>query len=172
MLGPVMGMTGHFRAVSPETLAEIFAAPGSVHALLESPGGRGDHLALERAWHGLHFLMCGSPWEGTPPLDFIMNGGEPIGDEDVGEGPARGFSAEEVRRIAIALGAVTWPALWARWDAEAIRAAKLYRVDPDASDTESAYLEVAFQWLRAFITGLAQKNQAMLVYMRSSSPTR
>lgn len=163
-----MSMIGHFRSVSAERLAELLAAPGEVHALLESPGPRGAYLELDRAWHGLHFLMCGSPWEGSPPLDFIMNGGEPIGDEDLGEGPARGFSVEEVRRIAIALGAVTWLGLWARWEPDVIRAARLYRVDPDAPEDEAAHLEVAFQWLRAFITGLAEHNQAMLVYMRST----
>src|ERR1051326_4507148 len=55
-------------------------------------------LDLGTRWHALHAVLGG-----TPPLDFLV-AGAPIGDVDVGgHGPARGFTNDEVARIANAL---------------------------------------------------------------------
>lgn len=41
-------------------------------------------------WHGLHFLLTGSDWEGEPPANFLLLGGDllPESDRD-GYGPPR-----------------------------------------------------------------------------------
>jgi len=55
--------------------------------------------------HGIHFLLTGTAWEGDFPLAFIVRGGREVGD--VGYGPARIFTSDEVQAIANALRPIT-----------------------------------------------------------------
>jgi hypothetical protein len=158
-----MAMASHFRAISTEALAELLAQPEHIHRALAEPASADTHLELTRVWHGLHFLLSGVPWCGAPPLDFILNGGAPVGEEDVGHGPARGFSADEVTAIADALATQSWPELWTRWDPELVRALSLYGIDPDAPEGEP--LKTGLDSLTAFIQAVAERRQAMLVYV-------
>ncbi len=51
-----------------------------------------DHEAeadLDKAWHGIHYLLTGTAWKGEPPLCYLVRGGQTIGDVEVGYGPAR-----------------------------------------------------------------------------------
>src|SRR5688572_12485480 len=97
--------------------------------------GEGTDSDLDKAWHGIHFLLTGSSDEGKPPLDFLVAGGRPVGDEDVGYGSARVFTAAETRRIADAVKAVSDEQLAARFDPRAMMAKKIY---PDIWDRDPA----------------------------------
>jgi hypothetical protein len=97
--------------------------------------GEGVDSDLDKAWHGIHFLLTGSSDEGNPPLDFLIAGGRPVGDEDVGYGTARVFSAAETRGIADALKAISDEQLAARFDPRAMTAKKIY---PDIWDRDPA----------------------------------
>ena len=122
-------------------------------------------LDVDKAWHGIHFLLTGEGWTGRLPLGFIVSGGRGIGDVDVGYGPARGFTSGEVREIADALAPISREALLARWDAERIREADLYGVNPDDPDGESEYLGQHFEALKRFISELASEGRGMIVYL-------
>src|SRR5215831_2317265 len=65
---------------------------------------RASRLSLDKAWHGLHFLLCGQPEPTAGPLGSVILGGTEIGDDDLGYGPARYFEPSEVGEIAAALG--------------------------------------------------------------------
>ena len=71
-------------------------APPSVIEPLKSE----DALGIEKDCHVLHFLFTGSDWEGDFPQGFLVSCGEPVGDVDVGYGPARSYSPAEVQQIA------------------------------------------------------------------------
>jgi hypothetical protein len=87
-----MSMIGNFRALPDEELQGLFADPSRVEQLLYESffgggsNGKGDELEVDKAWHGLHFLLTGSAWEGSFPLNFIVAGGQEVGD-DLGYGP-------------------------------------------------------------------------------------
>jgi hypothetical protein len=70
---------------------------------------------VEKSWHGIHYLLNGEAWTGEPPLDFIVAGGHEVGDIDVGYGPARVFSSDELAAIIRALGPITDDMLRARF---------------------------------------------------------
>ncbi|WP_053228003.1 YfbM family protein [Spirochaeta cellobiosiphila] len=55
-------------------------------------------LDLDKSWHAIHFIISGSAWEGDPPQNFLMSG-QPIGNIDLGYGPARTFLSSEVKNI-------------------------------------------------------------------------
>lgn len=58
-----------------------------------------DNFDVDRSWHILHYIFTGTAWEGEFPEGFIVSAGEPIGDVDVGYGPARSFRSDEVLKI-------------------------------------------------------------------------
>lgn len=59
----------------------------------------GELADLDKAWHGLHYLLTQSPDAGAPPLNFLIAGGTEIARQEVGYGPARVFRAAEVKPI-------------------------------------------------------------------------
>jgi len=63
------------------------------------PSGRGANISLDKAWHGVHYLLCGKLEPGTDLASQAVMGGTEIGD-DLGYGPARYFEANEVAAIA------------------------------------------------------------------------
>jgi hypothetical protein len=72
------------------------AKPAAALDLAVNEGMRCD---LDKAWHGIHYLLTGTAWEGTPPLDFLVEGGRQVGQIDPEHGPVRAFRNEEVRAI-------------------------------------------------------------------------
>src|SRR5688572_14645884 len=88
--------------------------------------GEGKEIDVDKSWHGMHYLLTGSAEGGTPPLDFLLEGGRIVGDEDIGYGPARVFTAAETRSIAAAVAAISDKELRARYDPSAMDAADVY----------------------------------------------
>jgi hypothetical protein len=108
-----MSMIGNFLGLSDIELQTLRRQPEGMMTFLYGEDGEAVHprrLSVDKAWHGLHFLLNGDPWSGSPPLDFIV-GGEAIGEVDVGYGPARGFSSAQVAAIHEALAPITWDEL-------------------------------------------------------------
>jgi len=70
---------------------------GSVEGAYES-------LSLDKAWHGVHYLLAGA----VEPTDALASqavlGGTEIGADFAGYGPARCLDATQVRALAAALG--------------------------------------------------------------------
>jgi hypothetical protein len=61
-------------------------------------------LDLGHAWHGIHVLLNGSAWGGSPPLLDAVLGGTPLGDPTSYE-PIRYVGPAEVEALAEALPA-------------------------------------------------------------------
>ena len=164
-------MIGNFRALPDEELQGLFADPSRVEQLLYESffgggsNGKGDELEVDKAWHGLHFLLTGSAWEGSFPLNFIVAGGQEVGD-DLGYGPARGLASADVRTIDAALQPLTADELGQRFDAQRMTELQIY---PDGwshdPDGEREYLLDFYADLRAFVHRTAEQGHALLVYL-------
>lgn len=126
-------------------------------------GSRSDLLSLEKAWHGLHYLLTGSATEGGLPLGFLLEGGEAVGDDD-GYGPPRMFSPAEVQQIDAALAAVSDAALWSRFDADEMSSEGVY---PDCWDEEEDELREEylsyFHEMKKVIKNARAKGNGLLV---------
>jgi hypothetical protein len=159
-----MSMIGNFLLVSDDTLRATLASPESVHTLLEAAHDQGGDtfVDVDKAWHCLHFLLTGTAWEGDPPLNFVVSGGTPVGEEDVGYGPARAFTSVELRSIADALDRIGSSDLPARFDGTRMEALEIYpnvgswnEVDPTSEDS-FGYFSGAFDAVKA----LARRGRA------------
>jgi hypothetical protein len=132
--------------------------------------GEGEGLVadLDKAWHGVHYLLTGSDEEGNPPMDFLMADGTLIGDLDVGYGPARAFAPEEVAAIAAGFATVTDVDLLARYDGRAMSALEIYPdiwgLDAD-DDSSREYLHEHLVVLRLAVAEAARRRFALIAVL-------
>jgi hypothetical protein len=104
-----MGMAACFAAVDPETLARLRSDPDSIEAYLYPDDGDNEppnYMDVDKAWHGIHYLLTGQAEGGPEPLALAIFGGEEFGPE-VGYGPARFLSPAQVMAVDAALSALT-----------------------------------------------------------------
>src|SRR5262245_61651019 len=99
-----MSMICELIEVDEAQIKKFLTNPESASEFLEENDGGMD---LDKAWHGIHFLLTGSAWDGEEPLCFLVKGGEEIGDEDFGYGPARILSPNQIAAWADSLSAIS-----------------------------------------------------------------
>ncbi len=136
---------------------------------LQLADGEGPVADLDKAWHGLHFLLAGTAEAGNPPLDFLVVGGEEIGDVDVGYGPARGLRPRLVTEIAETLAALSDAELSARYDGSVMTAQEIYpdiwARDAEANDARSYLLE-NLTVLRHAVSEAANRQHGLVLVLR------
>jgi hypothetical protein len=161
-------MIGNYRRISPAQLQELLANPDSIGDFLYEGGDPGaSHLGIEKSWHVIHFLLTGSAWEGEPPLSQAVLGGTPLGDEDLGYGPARYLKADEVQVVSRALNGISPTELGHRFDQEALAAAEIYPSIWDGAieeDEIQAFLD-DYRLVVDFFAQAAQNEEALLLYI-------
>ena len=123
--------------------------------------GAGDRLELDKAWHGLHYILSGTLEPGESLLSQAVLGGAEIGEDFSGYGPARCFTAAQISELAAALGdpAVATEAA-ARYDAARMTELQVYPFGWDEDDRQ--WLLSALRDLRGFYADAAGKGSAVV----------
>ena len=120
-------------------------------------------LSLDKAWHGVHYVLCGEVEPGPALLSQAVLGGVPIGEDDEGfsgYGPARYFTAAQVADLSRAFER---PGLEqeaaARFDAGRMTDLQIY---PGWRVSDADWVMDAFQRLRAFYSDAAGQGRAIV----------
>jgi hypothetical protein len=154
----------------------VFASDEEIRQLLEQPDNISDFIEQERtstdldkAWHGIHWLLTGSADSGEEPLSYLLVGGEPVGDVDVGYGPARALTSEQVAAWDAALSRTSREELARRFDPKAMLEAQIYpaiwaRSIKGGEDTLEYVLQ-AYGSLRDFVGAARKEHSGLLVYL-------
>ena len=160
-----MSMIGNYLRVSAEQLEHLRCASSEVMGVLCPDGDHpvGTHLDIDKSWHAIQFLLTGEPWEGAPPFQNAVMGGTELSDEDVGYGPARFLSPEEVQAVSTALATVSGEQLWSRFDEDAFAKAEIYPQGWSSDGKE--YVVRYYEALRAFFFDAAHSRDAMIIYL-------
>jgi hypothetical protein len=125
-------------------------------------GEERDVLNLQKSFHTLHYLLTGSALPVDSPLGRAILGGQELGP-DLGYGPARLLTPDQVREIAESLTHVTEEDLARRFDLSAMMTAEIYAC------RDSGELELAQEYLpqvQLFYTEAASNDRAMLLYIK------
>jgi hypothetical protein len=149
----------------PEPYQETRAAHGGGEADLELGEGEGDGLYLDKAWHGIHYLLTGTAWEGEAPLNLLASRGEPIGD-NVDYGVLHAVRAQQVAQASQALAALSDQAIRARFDPAAMMRADIYPGiwdRPPSQDDTLGYLMHYLAELRAYLARTAAAGMGVIV---------
>jgi hypothetical protein len=153
-------------AAKPGFLARLFGGkrdPGSDFRLAPPEGAVCD---LEKAWHGVHYLLTGRADEGSAPLDFLLAGGRDIGTIEVGYGPARVFTAAETGLIRDAIRRLADDDLRARFDPEKMLAADIYPRVWDEGDEARDWLIDAVASLRELLDAAVAAKLGLVVTLQ------
>jgi hypothetical protein len=128
-----------------------------------SASGERAILSLDKAWHGVHYVLCGEVEPGTALLSQAVLGGVELGDDPEGfsgYGPARYFTAAQVAELGQALNR---PALEseaaARFDAPRMSQLSIY---PGWRPSDAEWVMDGFRRLRDFYSDAASKGRAIV----------
>lgn len=162
-----MSMTWEAYGLSPEDLERVKAQPSFFSEVTDYQNSAVPSYSLEKAWHGLHYLLNdGRAWEGTPPLNFIVAGGTEVPGSDGGYGSARAYTPDETRRIQQALSQVTGEQLWSHFDADKMSNQGVYPEiwDEPEDELRSEYTDY-LQGMQEFVAATASNGHGLLVWL-------
>lgn len=142
--------------------AEILKVLEGAGVMLQD-GPTENGLNLEKSWHVLHYLLTGKADEAEAPLGNALLGGNEIGD-DLGYGPARFLTPEQVREVATALAKISKEDLHRRFNLEAMIAANIYPCKPNGED-ELELAQHYFEHLSNYYSDAAATGNAMLLWI-------
>src|SRR5262249_31592082 len=121
-------------------------------------------LDLQKAWHGLHYLLTGHIWETGARLGFLVSGGRAIGEADSFWRPVRLFNPDGVVALADALSTVSDEILWSRFHAQRMNELGVYPAIWD--ETEHNLREEClgyFHDVKSFVSKAACDGAALIV---------
>jgi hypothetical protein len=121
-------MTGKFMAIPAGTLNTLIGDPSGILSIIypdERQASQLQYLDVDKAWHGIHYLLTGEPWGVEPPLSAAVLGGTEFG-ENFGYGPTRYLRPDEVKIVSAALNGVSAGELAERYSPEKLESADIY----------------------------------------------
>jgi Domain of unknown function (DUF1877) len=161
-----MGMIGNLRPASDSEIERLLANPAEITRFLYGAEADGrERVVLNKAWHAIHFALTGSRLGGEEPLNFLVSEGTPVGEIDVGFGPARVLTSQQVRQLAAALAPIE-PAEVARridlgkFDQEVIYPGNWQRDGIGVDDVLTNYRD-----MRNLIGRLAERGDGLVLYI-------
>lgn len=132
-----------------------------------SPSGNENiQYDIDKAWHGIHFLLTGSASEGDAPLNFMVKGGHEADGCDIGYGPGRMFTSEQVKQIDEALQGISKEEFESRYDPAKMMAEEIYPAiwdRPKEEDDAIVYISENFVGLKDYIHRACELNMGMIV---------
>lgn len=159
------------KAIGSGEIEAVFASPEAAFELLlpEADDSEDTSLVdLDKAWHGIHYLLTGTAWEGEPPLNALVVGGVDLPDpnDEWGYGPPRILQPHDVASLGSALAALSDEDLAARFDPADMTAKEIYpeiwNRDP-ADEDVLGYLMEYVGVLRAFVSAATAKHDGVLL---------
>jgi hypothetical protein len=162
-----MSMIGYFLAVSAAKLDELERDPASVVAFLDAAIEDQDELGadlldVDKSWHGIHFLLNGSAWEGEPPFKWVVFAPKQLG-EDAGYGPARVLSPDQVIEVSKALAAITADKLKKKCDWKLMNDSEIYPQGWRSGDDD--YIAENFTHLKKLYESAARRRMGVIQWL-------
>ena len=143
-----MGMVIVLRRASPADIKRLIANPSDWEAFAYEEGDQEkDIVDFDKAWHALHFMLTGVPYNTDSPLGIIANDGDTYGTDENGFGGFTVVSPAQMRAFDDALQQIDDATLASRYDSAAMIEQDIYIADAFAEDTREEALEYIFQSL-------------------------
>lgn len=163
-----MGMTCELRQLSPAYAQKLLQNPDEVAQYYDEASegelpeeAQGEDLDLDKAWHGLHYLLTGTAWGGATPWNSLLLGGEQVGDEDT---PARLLLPPEVVAFSQALATLGPIEISERFNPTEMTRLDIYPSIWDRQDEDlEEWMQDSLAELQGFLRRAVTQQQAVLV---------
>jgi uncharacterized protein DUF1877 len=161
-----MAMIGNLRPASDGEIARLLANPVEITRFLYGSDANGsDRVVLNKAWHAIHFVLNGSRLGGDEPLNFLVDQGTPVGEVDVGYGPARVLTSEQVRRLARALTEIGPDVVAERVDLKRFDDEAIYPGNWQQNGYSAQYVVEHYADMRRLVARAAEQGQGLILYI-------
>ena len=161
-----MAMIGNLRPASDAEIARLLANPSEVTRFLYGSEADGsDRLVLNKAWHAIHYVLNGSRLGGKEPLNFLVDEGTPIGEVDVGFGPARVLTSDRVRQLAAALEPIRPDEVAQRVDLKRFDDEAIYPGNWQRNGYDASYVASHYRNMRELVARAAERGQGLILYI-------
>ena len=124
----------------------------------------GPVVSIDKAWHGVHFVLTGAAEPDGSVLGNAVLGGDEVG-EDVGYGAARAVAPADVLAIHLALSTFDDAALASRFDADLMTELGIYPEVWDEDGETIEFIADAVDTVRHAYADAANKGHAMLLWL-------
>jgi uncharacterized protein DUF1877 len=155
------GILGWLLRLTPITISEV--DPESAEDAPYRPPDPDRSIDIEKAWHGLHFLLTGTADEGEAPACFLLRGGEDLDDE----GLIRALRPGQVRRFSEYLSAIEADDLARRYDPERMTGLEIYpgvwKRTAEQGDSPLEWLMACFEEVRQFVDTAAAAGDCVII---------
>lgn len=156
-----MGMVSTWWTATDEQIDELADDPSGINEVLRS----WDAFDLDKAWHGLHFLLTGTAEEVDGPAGFIIAGGDYLSHPDDDYLIVRTLNSEEVRAFDEVLSANPPERLVERFAPAALKAADVYPDIWDEGEDALEYLMGEYEILRKGVREARERGVGLITYV-------
>jgi len=157
-----MSMIGNYYRVSREQLEELLKNPELVSEVVFGKEEGPSTLEIDKAWHGIHFLLTGNPWGGEPPLKYIVLGGKALGKKGLGYGLPQYITSGQVKEAAKGLSEISMDELRKRYNPDRFFDVDIYPGIWDEGEEALDYLLGFFPDIVEFFESAAKNDQAII----------
>ncbi len=120
-------------------------------------------IEIDKAWHGIHVLLCGSLEGGEAPLSDLVLGGTALNDIEMAYLPVRYLDRGRVGAVNAAVADVDLSARTDEFKDLVLGNAEVY---PGLSEEEDLnYLDFNFEQLKRFFAQAARAGLCMLLFI-------
>jgi len=159
-------MIGNLRPASDAEIERLLAHPSDITRFLYGADADGrERVVLNKAWHAIHFALTGSRLGGDEPLNFLVAEGTPVGEVDVGFGPARVLTSRQVRQIAAALAPIGPEEVARRIDLRKFDQEVIYPGNWQRNGIGVDYVLTNYRDMRELIVRVAERGEGLVLYI-------
>ncbi|HLX37687.1 MAG TPA: DUF1877 family protein [Candidatus Binataceae bacterium] len=155
--------SGLARGEGGEALLKMMMAraQGGFGAGQGAPASRAASISLDKAWHGIHYLLCGAVEPDSRLISKAILGGTEVGEDFSGYGEARYFTAADVAALSAELNRTNLEAeMTRRYDPAQMTKLKIY---PNGwAGPDQQWLMDEFRKLRTFYADASSKGLAIV----------
>lgn len=123
-------------------------------------------IDLDKAWHGIHYLLSGQAFEAEGPAGYLMMGGISLGEIHQDYGPARALSPQEVAALYGVMNLLSEDELKTRYRPEDMEEIYPGWWDPELDGEDFLYLLHYYSQLKAFLEDLVQHHKGAVVFIQ------
>src|ERR1700730_15494821 len=161
-----MGMIGNLRPASDSEIEHLLANPSDITRFLYgAEADSRERVVLNKAWHAIHFALNGSRLGGEAPLNFLVSEGTPVGEVDVGFGPARVLTSQQVSQLASALAPLEPDDVARRIDLSVFDQEVIYPGNWQRNGIGVDYVIANYREMRDLISRLAARGDGLVLYI-------
>jgi len=165
-------MIGNFRQVTTGVLEKLLLQPETIESFIYPESEEeSEVLGIEQVWEGVHFLLTGKTlpknyldFDNENPLNSLIFGGQTIAEDiDLGYGPGRYLTANQVIEINKALKQIKKEELLLKYDADIFTKSEVYPFFWQKYDAD--YLLEYWDEIVQFYNDASNKGNAIIFYI-------